>query len=79
MKLKEFLTLLNDKVKGNPEILEYTVVSASDEEGNSFSEVLFAPTTGMYIDGPMPEFVQQGDENTEDYVENFQPNAICIN
>lgn len=43
MKLKEYLENLNHHVAQKPEILEFEVVYATDEEGNSYKKVVFEP------------------------------------
>jgi len=39
MKLREFLDQLNNLVKETPEALEYDVIYASDDEGNSYHNI----------------------------------------
>jgi|CXWL01.1.fsa_nt_gi hypothetical protein len=69
MKLKVYLAALNDAVKKNPEILEFDVVCASDDEGNSFQKANFTPTIGQF----------DGHDFTEDVKLVNNPNAVCIN
>jgi len=66
MTLRRFLKQLNDLVDANPSFEELQVVSASDDEGNAFNEVIYEPALGNFEDD---EF-----ENTD-----IEPNAICIN
>ncbi len=75
MKLKEYLENLNELIKENPDALNYTVVAASDDEGNSFIEVVFAPSLGNFKNG---EF-NDGDDGSEETEEEFILNAVCIN
>ena len=67
MKLKHYLKNINNLVKAHPECLEFVAISASDDEGNSFSEVIFSPT--------LVEF--DGQDVIDD--ESDAPNAVCIN
>ncbi len=76
MKLKEFLENLNELVKENPQALEYLVVSASDDEGNSYSEVVYDPNVG-YFDSKEDDFTNE--EAFEDWEIEEEVNAICIN
>lgn len=68
MKLKEYLDSIKKMVVLNPEILEYDVVYAADDEGNHFQEIHYTPSLGAF-DG--------GDFDTD--LEVKKPNAICIN
>jgi len=45
MKLKEYIEALQRIANMYPNV---TVVSSSDEEGNSFSKVVYGPTVGMF-------------------------------
>ena len=63
MKLKEYAALIQELAKKHPNA---KVISASDDEGNSFSEVQFNPTPGTFNDG---EFDDEGKK----------VNAVCIN
>lgn len=74
MKLKEYLEELQNKINKNPEILEYDVIYASDDEGNSYSEIHFGPTIFKF-DG---ESVYNLDE-ADDYEEDELRNVICLN
>jgi hypothetical protein len=65
MKLKNYIKELAKLAKKYPNA---TVVSASDEEGNAFSEVIYSPSVGKF-DGR--EF--------DDDVEPNRVNAVCIN
>ena len=66
MKLKKYLTELNELVKERPEILEFEVVYGRDDEGNEFSPVVFYPTLGRY-------------ENKEFKSTDLNSNSICLN
>ena len=67
MKLKEFIDNLNQLVKEYPETAELMVVSADDDEGNGFTPIHYAPTTGNY------------DEDEKHFTEDIEANAVCVN
>lgn len=75
MKLKEYLENINELVKADPNILDYTVVFSSDDEGNSYNEVHYEPSLGIYEDD---EWVGVEYDSYENYDEK-DINAICIN
>ena len=66
MNLKEYMEKLNEIVEKNPKALEMDVVHATDDEGNGFQKVHFAPGIGCYEDGEFDN-------------ESAEPNAVCIN
>lgn len=72
MKLRNYLLLLGEVVKNNPEVLDYEVITSGDDEGNSFNTVAFAPTIGHFSDR---------DFWSEDELEETDrdPNSICLN
>ena len=65
MKFKEYVSQLKKFLKNNPEAADYDVVYVSDSEGNSFHLVHYEPTIGYH----------EGNEFDDD----SQPNAVCIN
>lgn len=67
MTLETFLKTLNQLVNENPEYLNLTVITAKDNEGNGYNEVLFDPTVGQLIDGEL-------DMNSA-----LIPTVICVN
>lgn len=67
MKLKEYLDHLNNLVKENPKILDFDVVYSSDDEGNYYGMVHYAPSVGEY------DFEEPFNSESD------SPNAICIN
>jgi len=71
MKLKDFAKEINELTKKYPNA---TVVFASDEEGNSFHENRFAPSSGNFRGR---DFIK--DDGTEEFSENYSVNAVCIN
>jgi hypothetical protein len=68
MTFKEYLDKLNKFAKDKPETLDFTVISAIDDEGNGYNPVFFDPTLGRFEDG---EF--DTELNDEDF------DSICIN
>ena len=77
MKLNEFLDNINKMVENDPNLLELTVVTAIDSEGNGFEEVYYTPSPGVYI---KREFHQLNDDEEDDYGYTVDDiNAICIN
>ena len=75
MKLKELLDRLISIAKENPKALEMLVVASSDEEGNSFSPLLYSPTLGIYDNG---DFVSEKDIEVLG-MKRSASNAVCIN
>lgn len=67
MKLKDYIKQLEKIAEKNPDAL---VISASDEEGNSFNEVHFAPTILFY---------SKEDNSISDVEYNGYVEAVCIN
>jgi len=74
MKFKEYIEQLNKLAQERPETLEYEVVSASDEEGNSFTAVNFTPTVGYHDGEYIGEFISEDDPDLEE-----ECNSVCIN
>jgi hypothetical protein len=73
MTFKEYITSLQEYLNTHPEAASYTVLTASDDEGNSFSEDIFDVSRGLWEDGEW-----QCEENlpcdiTHEY------NSICVN
>ncbi len=75
MKLKEYIDILNEFVKENPETLEFDVIYAEDDEGNGFGSISYSPTKGVYQEG---EFWSEGNLEDEGFEES-DINAVCIN
>ena len=78
MNLNTYIDLLKEMVKENPEVGKMTVVYASDDEGNSFDEVRFAPMVGMLHDSSYGETVI-GEEDAEYFETDYVPNVVVIN
>lgn len=70
MTFKEYIEGLQKLLEENPQCGNYLVVYASDDEGNSFHEVSYSPSTGIY-NGEDYNFNQDCEED--------QTNAVCIN
>jgi len=76
MKLKDYLEDLQSLVEVNPELLEMDIITASDDEGNSFNGVVYEASAG-YFDGDDKTFIA---ESECDFVDNeYEINAICLN
>lgn len=67
MKLKDFLKTLNQLVEENPEYLKLEVITAIDDEGNGYNEILYDPTVGVLKDGEL------------DMNPSLIPTVICVN
>lgn len=66
MTLREYMNGLEGFVIKNPEALTLEVVYSTDDEGNSYHPVMFAPSIGEYT--------------AQDYsFESGNDNAVCIN
>ena len=74
MKLKQYLEILNEMVKDNPEILEYDVIYSSDDEGNNFDFVNYSPTVGEFKEEEFGRGYYTFNSQAE-----INKNAICLN
>jgi hypothetical protein len=72
MTLRKYIAALNALAKEDPKALEYTVVTASDDEGNSYDEVNFGPAVGQYESWEMT--FPDGEDD-----EDLKLNAVCVN
>lgn len=72
--LKQYINELLELVINHPGAENYIVVSSSDDEGNSFQPVYYAPAIGYYADREF-QSVESAEENEED----IEPNAVVIN
>lgn len=87
MKFKKYVDAIQKLLDENPQFANIDVVSASDEEGNSFSQVFYDPTFGNFIaeDGgsfvPLMDTEKHTDADIEkgDVCPPEDVNAICIN
>ena len=50
MKFKEYLKELNKLAEDRPESLEFDVITAGDDEGNSYHSVYYSPVIGQLRD-----------------------------
>lgn len=71
MLLKDYVKQLNELLETHPKLAEFEVVVASDGEGDSFSEVEYEASVGMFSSSD--KSFEAGDVN-EDPI-----NAVCIN
>lgn len=78
MKLKDFVENLHEMILESPELLEMTVITSSDDEGNSFDEVHYIPTPGFF-NRDEREFFHLEEDLEEFEIEKSNFNAICIN
>lgn len=77
--LREYIANLNEFITQNPEALEYIVVCSSDDEGNSYSPVIYTPTLGVYKDRELITIESLEEEPEEYEVTEKDINAVCIN
>jgi hypothetical protein len=66
----EYAKVINELAKKHPKAI---VICSSDDEGNSFSPVVYHPAPGHYTGGRFGEF-EPANENPKKNV-----NAICVN
>ena len=69
MKLKDYIKQLNEIAKKYPNL---TVITSSDDEGNSFHEVVYSPAVGRFT-GRCEFEPFDGDAASP------KPNAVCLN
>jgi len=67
MKIKDYIKLLQQVAKQNPNAI---VICAADEEGNSYSQVVYKPSIFYYS----KENQEISDVQCDGYVE-----AVCLN
>ncbi len=78
MTFQTYLNMANELAKKNPESLKLEVVSSSDDEGNSFTPVLFKPSAGLF-NKDNRDFILEGEFKEMDLPDDTKPNAVCIN
>ena len=77
MKLKEYLEAFKTEVALRPEILEYEVIYARDDEGNGFQRAYNTPSVCQAdFDEMLDDVYFEGEDPCDDA---FTPNAVCIN
>jgi len=80
MTLETFLENIQKMVQEKPELLEYEVITAIDDEGNGFNPVHWTPTVCQYNeDSREIRSEEDYNEEKEDDDPDFKPNAICVN
>lgn len=79
MKLKEYLENLLKMADEDPKLLDYTVISSIDDEGNGFNEVYWKPSLGHFNEDRDFYSKENIEEDPEEYDEDIEINAICIN
>lgn len=72
MKLSEFVGDLQQLMIDNPANAELSVVFSTDDEGNEFRKIHFAPSLGTYDE-------HSGDFYTDEEMEKQEINAVCVN
>lgn len=70
MKFEKYLKHLNNIAKDHPEALDFDVITASDDEGNSFNQVHYTPSLGYLGDGSF---------FPTDTPDGAKPNIVCLN
>ena len=83
MTLIDYIQSLRDFLNECPECAEMTVVMSSDDEGNSYNDVVYTPSKGWYIDQDR-DFISEDvlKEGAEEDGEDYDPaiiNAVCLN
>lgn len=80
MKLKDFLENINQMIQENPDLLEFEVVYAKDDEGNEFDNITYEPSLG-YFDVADWNFIHKDnfEEMQDDGWDDLEVNSICIN
>ena len=66
MKLKDYITGLQEFMVKNPETMDLEAVTSKDDEGNEFNPIHFGPSKGELIDR---DFTVSDDK----------VNAVCVN
>ncbi|MEY4333495.1 MAG: hypothetical protein RLZZ196_2238 [Bacteroidota bacterium] len=69
MTLKEYLNELNKLLEKNPQAGDFLVIHSSDDEGNSYQPVYFAPCL-MRAENPEHSYLE---------ITEGEPNMVCIN
>tara|TARA_R110000744_G_scaffold113121_5_gene211992 strand:- start:155 stop:385 length:231 start_codon:yes stop_codon:yes gene_type:complete len=74
MKVKQYVNTLVEMLKHHPEIENYEVIYASDDEGNTYEKVHYPPTI-MSADGFDNSYIEVKPILTID----DKANCLCIN
>jgi len=77
MKLSTYMAKLNELVRKNPKALQMDVVTSSDDESNSFNDVLLDPSIGVLYAGEFRTL----ESLKEYYGEDVEPDrhVVCLN
>lgn len=78
MKLPEYVKKLVEILENDPDAKNLTVISASDDEGNDYSEVSYNPCIGIWEPINREFDVLDVDDPDSEYTDE-DINAICIN
>ena len=65
-----YIGLINKLYKDNPDLKEVQVITAGDDEGNSFHPVIYSPSKGT---------IDEENQFIEYKQNNKAVNAICLN
>ena len=81
MKLKEYIESLQQFVEENPEAAELEAVYSTDDEGNGYQSVYFAPALGSYDGEYKGEWISKDciEEDPDRDLEEYDINSVCIN
>jgi len=71
MKLKEYIKKLQKVAETHPNA---TVIYSKDDEGNQFSELNYSPSLGNFWDDSF-----LSDDGTEEFKNEYEINAVCLN
>lgn len=73
MLLKEWLKSLENMIKRDPNLLDYEIITASDDEGNDFNAVVYTPSIGIWT--------EEDEYIPEDQIDEDQKGGkvICLN
>jgi len=72
MTFEHYVKVCNKMLEKHPEYAQLPVIAASDDEGNSYFQVIFTPGT-IVVDDPESNRLEPVNP------EGRKPNAICIN
>lgn len=75
IKLKDYISHLNEMIKSNPEIADFELVYSKDSEGNEFKFVYNLPEIGII---EQSDFVSINQFDEFGYSEGDE-NCVCVN
>jgi hypothetical protein len=82
MKLIEYIDSLLALIGERPEVAEYIVVTADDDEGNTYSEICTGVTVGIFSEFEFlveTEIQEVGDEPNMELMPEDSTLAVCVN